>query len=114
MALSNYVRERLSFGFGDRAAADEVADLIDTDGGGALSTRTKRVIRSAFCNMADSKTFIDAIESGAALTAHTESLLGFAIGNRRAATLIRDEKLSKAASVSDTVTITETKSAVKT
>ena len=46
MALSNYVREQLAFAMGDRAAAKELADGIDTDGAVTLGTRCKRVIQS--------------------------------------------------------------------
>lgn len=114
MALANYVREQMSFAMGNRQAADEVCDGIDTDGNVTLSARTKRVCRSMFLSKWAGDQFIAAIQSGAGLTAEETDSLGRAIANRYVATLIRDEKLTKTKSVSDTITITETTSAVRT
>lgn len=114
MALANYVREQMAFAMGDRAAADEVCDGIDTDGNVTLSSRTKRVIRAMFLSQWAGNQFITAIQSGAGLTAEQTDNLGRAMANRYVATLIRDEKLTKTRSVSDTITLTETTSAVRT
>jgi hypothetical protein len=114
MAVANYVREQMSFAMGDRAAADEVCDGIDTDGNVVLSGRTKTTIRAMFLSKWAGDEFITAIQNGTGLTPAQVDNLGRAIGNRYVATLIRDEKLTKTAAVSDTVTITETKTAVRT
>lgn len=108
MALANYVREQLSFAMGDRQAADEVCDGIDTDGNVTLSSRTKRVVRAMFLSKWAGDEFITAIQNGAGLTPGQVDSLGRAIANRYVATLIRDEKLTKTAAVSDSITLTET------
>lgn len=107
MALANYVREQMSFAMGDRQAADEVCDGIDTDGNVTLSSRTKSVIRRMFLSNWAGNQFITAIQNGAGLTAEETDSLGRAIANRYVATLIRDEKLTKTAAVSDAITIAE-------
>lgn len=114
MALANYVREQLSFAMGNRQAADEVCDGIDTGGNVTLSSRTKRVIWAMFLSKWAGDQFITAVQNGTGLTAEMTDSLGRAITNRYVATLIRDEKLTKTKSVSDTVTLTETLSAVRT
>ncbi len=114
MALANYVREQMSFAMGNRQAADEVCDLIDTDGVGTLSRRTKYVLRSTFANAADGNDFITTVEAGSGLSGHQTALLGVALCSRQAAALIQAEKLTKTRSVSDTVTLTESTSAVRT
>ena len=108
MALANYVREQMSFAMGDRQAADEVCDGIDTDGNVTLSSRTKRIIRAMFLSQWAGNQFITAIQNGTGLTAEQTDNLGRAIANRYVATLIQSEKLTKTKSVSDTVTISET------
>lgn len=111
MALSTYVREQLSFAMGDRQAADELADGIDTDGNVTLGTRCKRVIRAMFLSRHEANDFITAVENGAGLTPTQTASLGRALGNRQVAALIRDEKVTKTKSVSDTITAAETVSA---
>ena len=113
MAVANYVREQMSFAMGDRKAADEVCDGIDTDGNVVLGSRTKRIIRAMFLSKWAGDQFITAIQNGTGLTAEQTDSLGRALGNRYVATLIRDEKLTKTASVSDTVTLTETVTCLK-
>ena len=92
---------------GDRKAADEVCDGLDTDGNVSLSSRTKRIIRAMFLSQWAGNEFITAIQDGTGLGPGLVDSLGRAMGNRYVATLIRDEKLTKTASVSDTITLTE-------
>lgn len=111
MPLPTYVREQMAFATGQRQVAKEVCDLIDTDGVGTLSQRTKYCLRSTFANAADANSFIKAVEAGAGLSGTQTAVLGAALCSRRAAELIQAEKLTKTKAVSDSITLTETTTA---
>ena len=92
MALSTYARTQLAFGMADRAAAKEVADLIDTAAAGTLGARAKATLRACFASLPHAKLFITAVEASAAGSnlATLKNALGRAIGSRKAAAEILD------------------------
>lgn len=114
MALGTFAEQALAAAIADRGAAAEVVAVVNTDGGGTLSGRARRILRNAFGSSADGNAFISAVENGTGLSATNVDNLGRMVGFRQVAVLFRDEMLGKTLSVNDTVTIAENVSAVRT
>jgi hypothetical protein len=93
MAIGTRTREVMAFSMGDRAAAVEVANLIDSHGAGTLSVRTKNVLRAFFGSLADARNFIAAVTGHTALAATDVAKLGQSLRSRKAATVIAAELL---------------------
>ena len=91
MSVPFETRRRLRQALGTQVAADELADLVDTQAAGTLSEDTKRRIRAAFANRVVGDKFITAVEASSAMDDLTQRHAAIALGSDIFAATIETE-----------------------